>query len=137
MTVEVRAFRSLSPAKVKSRHPLASRAKSDRSKDTITFDYLGFLHEVNNGLGRNICPSVSDVAEQFLGEIGIIEEGTATRVRMIMVWKCRAVTDEVLAPCSKPSTATGTPPEYFSGIICGLDPSFTGSVDCEKSIELI
>ena len=54
-----------------------------------------------------------------------------------MVWEHRPIADEILAPRAKPPTATGTPPKYGSGIIGGLGPPFTSSVDCEEPVKMI
>ena len=67
----------------------------------------------------------------------IIKEGTTTGVHIAVIWKCRTVTTKVLAPHSKLSTAGGALPKYGSGIVSGLDPSFTSGVDCKEPIEII
>ena len=62
ITIKIHTFWCLLPLKVKSRHPLTSGIKSDWLKDMIMLDHLGFLHKLDNALGRNMNPTVSNVS---------------------------------------------------------------------------
>ena len=137
VTIKVCPFRCLSPRKVELGHPLASSVESNRFEDTIMLHHLGFLREIDNSLGRNVCPDFCNMTKQLLDEINIVKEGIATGVRIVVIWKHRPVTDKILAPRSEPSTAAGTLPEEESGIISGLDPSFTSGINREEPIEVI
>ena len=103
----------------------------------ITFHCLGFLHEINNGLGRNVCPNVGYVSEEVLNKISIVEEGTTTGIRIVVEWKCGPIANEISGPQSKPSTTANTPPDGCGCVISGLSPSFTGNVNSKESIQVI
>ena len=137
VAVKISAFQWLSPFEVKPRHPLACSFEGNRFTDTVTFDHLRFLDEINDSLGRNVCPDVSDVNEQLLDEIDIVNEGTAAGVCVAVVWKRRPVTNEILCPLPKPSTTASTLPDNGSSVIGSLDPSFTRGVNCKEPIQVI
>ena len=102
----------------------------------IALSHIGFLHEIDDGPGGNVRPDVGDMGSKLLSEIDIVEEGTTARVRVFMVWKHRPIADEILAPCSKSSTAACTLPENGSGMVGGLCPPHTGGVGREEPIEM-
>ena len=111
--------------------------ESDRFEDAITFDHLRFLHEINDGLGGNVYPNVSDMGPKLHRKIDIIEERTTAGVRVVVVWEHRPIADEILAPRAKLPTAVDTPPKYGSGIIGGLGPPSTNGVNCEEPVKVI
>ena len=114
-----------------------SSGKANWFEDTVTFHHLGLIYEIDNRLGGDMDTDVGDVSQQLLDKIGVIKEGTATRICMVMVWECRPVTDKVLTPQLKLPAAAGTTPEYRSSVIGGCNPFLTSSVDCKEPIEVI
>ena len=137
VAIKICALRCLSPCKIELRHPLASSVKSDRLEDVITLGHIRLPHEIDNGLGGNVCPDIGDMSPQLLDKISVVEEGPTAGVRVVMVREIEPIANEVLAPCSKPSTAVSALPKDGSSIISGLDPPSTSGIEREKSIKMI
>lgn len=137
MAIEVCAFWHLPPFEVKFGHPSAGGFERDGVDDMVPCYHLRLPHKIDDSLGRNVCPNISDVHTQLLDEIGIIKKGTAPGVHIVVVWKSRAVPDKFLPPHSKPPTAASTLPEDGSSIISCLGPSFTANVDRKEAIKII
>ena len=137
VAIEVYALRHLLPFEIKFGHPLAGSFESDQVDDMVTGYHLQFPHKINDSLGGNMCPDVSNVCTQLLSKTDVIEGGIAPGVCIVVVWKSRAVPDEILPPRSKPLTAASALPKDGSSIIARLSPSFTSGIDCEEVIEVI
>ena len=103
----------------------------------ITLRYVRFLHEINNGLGGNVCPNVGYVSEQVLDKIDIAEEGTTAGICVVVEWKCGPIVNEIPGPQSKPPTTASTLPNGYGRVISSLNPSFAGDVDSKESIQVI
>ena len=94
-----------------------SSGEANWFEDTVMFHHLGLIYEIDNRLGGDMDTDVGNVSHQILDTIGVIKEGTTTRICMVMVWECRQVMDKVLTPQLKLPAAAGTAPEYQSSVV--------------------
>ena len=129
MAINICSFRGLLPLETEPGHPLAGCIERNQFADVVTLYHLRFIHKIDDSLGRNVCPSTSNVSKQLLDKFGVVKEGIAAGVCILMIWKCRPIANEISAPHLKSLTTANALPKSCGSIISSLCPSSARCVD--------
>ena len=73
VAIGVCAFQWLLPLKIESEHPIVSSVESNQFEDMILLNHLRFLHKIDDGLCRNVCPDIREMSKQLLDKIDAVK----------------------------------------------------------------